>query len=238
MSGLDSFFGFDDADSGLSAEAIEAFKERMRKNAAHIKALKKGEQKQKKKEDKLIAVLIKYIQSGQKPHIVSLIAKLLADNMPAALILSIISLGNPEMQREIEVSFALPEGMRNEPALKEVNKTPGQSNTALTHHFGNSALPLEIKIAMELWFQAISEAMDNYPHKTLDTACELDERQQKKLKLNVIQLGTLILRDFLDEKGVVQTTDNLREFIRLIFADMIKKIEAKTDQQKQLNEGQ
>lgn len=65
MGDFESFAGFDSSE-GVDPASFEKFKERIKAAAAQIKALKKGEQKQRKKEEKLIKILLKFVKSSKK----------------------------------------------------------------------------------------------------------------------------------------------------------------------------
>ncbi|MBU2524898.1 hypothetical protein KKG71_06925 [Patescibacteria group bacterium] len=265
MSGIDSFIGLDQNDGAMSPEAYEAFREQMRKNAAQIAAMQKGEQKQKKKEDDLVSILLKFIRTGSKKNILILIAKLLAENIPAAVILSIISLDNLDVQKEINVSYTLPEG-KNPPqsvntgiqsqngnfgALDPNNSHLSASQTEAYNNYQNTqdavnkralaafsqdSLPLKVKIALDLWFQTINDAMINYPHKTIKTVLEPTEIGENKPKLIVVQLAAYILRDYLEGMSLKDVNvENLRKFIKISLSEMLENLKNDIENRKLLN---
>src|SRR5690606_28800184 len=86
----------------MSAEAFEAFKEKMKRNSAFIKAIQKTEKNQKKHEDKLIKILIQFIQGhGTDLALLKLLAAAMDKNIPADFLFSIIVLAYPEIQDEL-----------------------------------------------------------------------------------------------------------------------------------------
>lgn len=225
MSGFESYFGLDQVDSGMSAEAMEAFREQMRANAAHIASIKKDEQKQKKKEDKLAAILLRFMQSGTDTHIVNLIAQVLAENIPASLIVAIMSLKYPELQKEIEVNLNMlsenPENSQQTKENSENNQAP-QNSSPIAFNSGN--LPFEIRVALDLWFTVINDSMQNYPQKILSTAVDVEKIDDLKPKICLVQLAAIILRDYLESKKINTGTQSLRTFMFEILSKIIKNI--------------
>mgnify|MGYP005669001197 CR=1 FL=1 len=73
---LENFAGFDQND-GMDAASFEKFKEKMKRAAAQIKAIKKEEKKRKKKEDELVKILLKFIQTSHKRDLVLVISRAL-----------------------------------------------------------------------------------------------------------------------------------------------------------------
>ena len=96
---LESFLGLDGGE-GMDEGAFEAFKEKMRAAAAQIAAIKKEEKKARKKEDELLKILLKFVKSSHNTELVLLISRCLEQNIPAHFILSIVVLGNEEIQRD------------------------------------------------------------------------------------------------------------------------------------------
>ena len=97
---LEDFAGFDQQ-GGMDAGAFERFQEKMRKAAAQIKAIQKQEKKQKKKEQDLVEILLKFIRKSHKQNLVLLISRVLEKNIPANFILAVALLGNEDIQKEI-----------------------------------------------------------------------------------------------------------------------------------------
>jgi len=64
MSEFEFFGGMGGADK-MDPASFEKFKERLQAAAAQIAALKIGEQKQRKKEEKLIQILLKFVKDRQ-----------------------------------------------------------------------------------------------------------------------------------------------------------------------------
>lgn len=232
MAGFESFFGLDQADGAMSPEAMEAFREQMRQNAAQIAAIKKDEQKQKRKEEKLVAVLLKFIKSGRNNALVSLIAVLLSENVPASLIVGVLSLNYPELQREIAISLNL-----NLAAPKNAEEGNFLASQDALGFVNVSILPLKLKIALDLWFQALQEAMESYPEKILKTVIDPLSTVELRPKISVVQLSALILRDFLAQNAAASEADRLREFMFNVFRQMLARVARESQNRSQLKSG-
>lgn len=218
---LESFFGLDTNEGGMSPEAFEKFKEQMRKNAAHIAALRKAEKKQKKKEDSLHELLMAFLKGDNKTYLMNVIAALLKRNVPASIVLSCISLVYAPAQKKMDVQFSIDAPESAETSLI----TPGE-------------FPLHIKVAIDLWFQAIHTACAEYPHRLDKTLKELNEEGDLQLSLSAIQLCTFVMRDHLNEEGIESTAEDVREMVQRALEYILKEIAEKTAGQKALDAGE
>jgi len=97
---LEEFHGFDQNDK-MDAASFEKFKEKMRRAAAQIKAIKREETKRKKKEEELVKILLRFIKTSDKKDLVLLISRTLERNIPANFILAAVLLGNEDVQKEV-----------------------------------------------------------------------------------------------------------------------------------------
>lgn len=125
---LESFSGFDSGE-GMSEGALEELQQKMKAAAAQIAAIKKEEGKQKKTEDELFKVLLKFINRSDKKELCLLISRALEQNIPANFILAIIILGNEDVQKEIDGYMML-------------SASAGTSRSAGTPH-GNTTSPAD-----------------------------------------------------------------------------------------------
>lgn len=241
MDGLESFFGMD-AGEGMDEAAFEQFKERMKANRAHIQALKKGEQKQKKKEDKLVHIILKFIKGRKKSDLVLLVSRVLEQNMPAAFILAIILLGDEEIQDEVGIHLRLPKEQEKEFARLEAKMTEekilaeqDQRQTALTEFDAiKRVLPLKIKIALDLWGRGIFEAASAYPYKTLRTALN----HEKKISPNLIKLTAHVLFDYFEDNEVEAEYKPVESFCHFSLKGILAKVREKIKEQKELDENE
>lgn len=231
MSDLESFFGLDQADAQASAEAFEAFKERMRENAKHIKALQKSEAKQKKKEDKLAKIISYFLKKHAKGDILLLVSRLIEQNVPASVILSLILLGNEDIQEKSGIKLELPPGMSEEKFTEKYKG--GSENKKLTIFGQKSVLPLKVKISIDLWGKSIYEAGKSAPYKVLQTILDFEEN----LKPIVIQTSSKILYDFLKQNDIDADQKSTYEFSEFMLKGIVDKIKKET-KKKALEEGE
>jgi hypothetical protein len=201
---LESFFGLEDSDSQGSAEASEAFKEQMRKNAKVIKTMAKTQKKLKKDEDKLAALLIAYIKDPAKQDIVFLIVRLLQENVPGPFILAILSIGDPQLERDLILLL--------NPKQLEGEKKPQQlitfSDQALS---GQDPLPQSVKDKLNSWGTLILRSGSFAPTRTLQSVLTPDQKL-KSLVLNLIEYS---LDGFFKRHGLNLDSSRNRQFALL-----------------------
>src|SRR3989339_465654 len=171
-------FGLDGSDA-ISADALERLMEQMRENAAVIKAIKQQEKKQRDKDNKLVAIIMKFIKGNQRQDLVALIIRLLNENVPASFILTIILLGNEEIQQQAGIILALPAGeiASDHHDLQEWEEQKDQN-----------MITLEQKLVLKMWTNTIiATALEN-PYKILRTVKDAEG----KVKHTAIQLTAFI----------------------------------------------
>lgn len=227
MSDFESFIGLDQGENQISPEALAAFQERMRKNAQQIKALRKAESKQKKKEDKLAEILKQFLRDNHQSSLFHWIVVLLELNIPAAFILSIILLGSKELQEQTGIQ------LEDSDASNLPSDRTHTAENKLVVYGKNESVPLKIKISIDLWGKNIFEAACLNPHKVLNTALDVE----KKLKPPVYKLAAVVLNEYLESQEQASNLDNLEEFCKAMLNGIIKKVEHNLDRP-ELNEGE
>jgi len=224
MGEFESFSGFE-AGEGMDPASFEKFKERMKAVATQIKALKKGEQKQRRKEEKLIKILLKFVKTSKKQDIMLLIARLLERNVPAVFILSILILGNEEY-------FEDKDGLQ---FLLESQKLQNESDGASLAFFDEDrVLPLKLKIKIDAWMKNIFSQSLEYPHRLLKTVFD----NEGVLILPLIQLASFVLRDFLVANVQEADYTKLKEFCDFFLNGIIMEVRQKVEQTKELKENE
>ncbi len=218
MSDLESYSGFNDRSEGMDPAAFERFKERMAQAAAQLQAIQAGEQKQKKKEDELAKILLKFIKSGQKRDILLLVSRLLEQNVPAAFIVSVLIIGSSEIQHELGLKL-LPSG----PVEKSAQTLPDK-------YMAGQTIPFKIKIAIDAWIQEMIKYALEKPQRLLETV--LDKNGIIKLPLK--QLTVLCLQDFMLENSVQADYETLKEFMQIMLEGILKKVEEEIKNRKLL----
>lgn len=245
--GLDTFFGLDDADGQISPDQVREYKARMARNARQMAAAKQQEGKQKKKEDKLVAILLKFIRNSARKDIILLISRCLEQNIPAVFILSLILLGNKEVQSEMGIHLQLKDGKFEadpEPATSDHNEEntsladleQKEFRGALVTLGTDHALPLKMRLAIDLWTRSIWDAMEPIPEKIFKTVIEFDENLKAKPapKPVVGQLAAFILRDYFKENHFEQDFENIKNFAEFLLKGLLLRLKEQARDQKQL----
>lgn len=234
MSGIDSFFGSESAEGAMSADKVREFQERMARNAQAMAAARQQEQKQKKKEDKLAAILLKFIKTHTRGDIILLVSRCLEQNIPAVFILSLVLLGNEDVQQEVGIHLQLASGSSEEatPPSMDNPEVPG----AVVRIGEDATMPLKMRIALELWSQALWEAISPIPERILKTVVEFNEDPDAVLEPKEVvgQLTTFILRDYFVDNGAEQPYENLKSFAEFLLKGLLKRLREQVENQKQL----
>lgn len=230
MDGLESFLGMD-KDAPMSEAAFEAFKQKMQGTGQDLKAWGKSEQRQKAKEDELYKILKAYLQRSSQTSFVLLIARLLEENVPAGFVLGIILLGDREIQKELNIHLALPEGSPS---------TAAPENSTMLTLFGieDHTLPLKAKIEFDYWIKNLLEQAGVTPHRIIKTLEEKTAEGQPggKPKLVAIQLTSFVLREFLSQFKLDAEFENVQHFALFVLSGILRQIHDRVEGQNLLNE--
>lgn len=184
---LDSFIGMDSGEP-MSAASLEKLQERMAQAQAQIAAIQKEEKKHKKKENDLLAILVKFVKTSHKTELTLLISRVLEQNLPANFVLAIILLGNEEIQVQVGDFLMLQkpkaQDLDRETTAPETSaqaassdngpeSAPQNDNNERSLTFFNSqdqTLPLKLKIELDQWVKSMLMQAEENPHKLLRTA--------------------------------------------------------------------
>lgn len=217
MSDLESFSAAESLSQNSSAESFRLFQERMKVAAAQIKAIKAGEQKQRKKEDELIRILTEFIKSHQSDSenadYLFHISKLLSFNCPAAFILGILLLNFPELQ--VSTGFTL---TTFDDAMRAGVLEGGTLPDLYMH---KSTLTPAMKIALDSWIRELSEIASENRHKLLKHCLSGSDKWNQA----VIELFSFSLRRYLSMYGVIMEEDRLIEFSRFFLSAILENIQ-------------
>lgn len=232
---MSDFESFNPGEGGEAYDpaAFERFKEKVKKNAAFIAAVRKGEQKQKIKEDRLAKILLKFIQSNQKSALLMLAAKLLQENIPASFILSIILLGNEEIQLELkkEAQADLPELAAGDSVNSSFKQTSSSEFSIITA-FSDQSLPLKLKAEIDNWGKGIFESGSAAPFKVLETALDAGGA----VKRIVIDCCANVLGDFIKNNGGPQLGyETFYSFCEFLMKGVMRYLQKQIENQKELN---
>lgn len=218
------FFNPGEGGESYDPAAFERFKEKIKKNAAFIAALRKGEQKQKQKEDRLAKILLKFIKGNKRTGIVMLAARLLEENIPASFILSIIILGNEDVLAEMKEVEALPR--------IEAPEMLSKSDFSLITGFSDETLPIKLKIKIDEWGRGIIDAGSGSPFRVLETALD----KEGNVKKAVVDCAANILNDFIDANGGPKFDyGTFFSFCEFLMKGVMQRLQKQIENQKELN---
>ncbi len=230
MSDFESFGGMEDSEGGgVSAEAIERLREQMKKASGAIKAIKREEGKRKKKEDKLAALLVKLINGGTSSATLQLIVQLLQENIPAAMILAILTLSHEEIKKAAGKDLKLENYDDPEKKLleggkvdltREEKKIFKKKNKELEDLDDEEALSPAMRKDINEWGESMLAAGLSAPHKTLGTVLD----HEKKIKAPVVQLATFTLRDYMEMHGAKHDYEEMWEFSAAVLRAVMTKL--------------
>lgn len=241
---LDSFFGLDQSEGAISAEKVREFQDRMARNKAAMAAARQQEQRQKKTEDKLFQILLKFIQNNKRVDLTLLISRCLEQNIPAAFILAIILLGNEDIQAETGIRFELIPGgaapfgevQAQEASVQLSDLEDPEMRGALVVFGQDRSFPLKMRIAVDLWSKNIFDTASPIPERILKTGTEFNEDPkaipQPKEVLN--QLTAFILRDYFEQNQFRPPYDNVKGFAEFFMKGVFKRLQEQLTDQKQL----
>lgn len=223
MSDFEVFGGVEDS-GGVDEASFEKFKERVKAAQAHIKAIQKGEQKARQKEEKLIKILLRFVKNHQKKDIMLLIARLLEQNIPPIFILSVVLLGNEDVLDDEESKKLLTGNV----------EIPEADSFSLANLDKDELLPVKLKVRIDEWLKNILKYALENPHRLIQTVFDEDE----DIKLPLIQLCAFILRDYLEANSEESDYEKLKEFSMFFMSGILKKVEDYIEKTKEIKENE
>lgn len=218
---------------GMSEAAFEALRERMAAAAAQIAQIKKEEGKQKKKEDELLKVLLRFVKTSSKTDLVLLISRVLEQNIPANFILSIIVLSNPEIHLEVG-NFKM---LDHEQGTSAQDSGSPQKNALVFFSANDDTLPLKVKIELDNWMKNLLLQSEENPQKLLKTAYQIEMKELPKewdfedtkyerierVQPVLVQIVTFVMREFLEQNNISEPFEKLYDFAKFIITGILNK---------------
>ncbi|PIQ78036.1 hypothetical protein COV82_01950 [Candidatus Peregrinibacteria bacterium CG11_big_fil_rev_8_21_14_0_20_46_8] len=235
MSDLESFIPSEESE-GFDPAAFERFKENVKKGAAADAKAKKQEGKQKKKEDKLVQILLRFIKDQKKKGVLFLIARLLEENIPPLFVLSIVTLGMEDVRNEIAAVRA-----EEHKELTEAGKLQPpddqealEMKLALPDSFANIALPLEIKGEVDAWIKGIFDAGSANAPLVLERGLT----DKGAIKQVLIDCSANVMSDYFEEREGLPSMayDGYYNFCALVMKKLFTQLKKQVQDQKQLAE--
>lgn len=235
MDGLD-FFSPSAGGEAYDPAAFERFKEQMKKNAQFVAAQQKSEQRQKKKEDALLKILMKFFQGNQKRGLVVLASRLLEQNIPASFILGVILLGNEDLQKEVRESAPLLESPTGPVDVSMEPIIPLQksaSEFSLMTAFSDPSIPLRVRAEIDAWGKNLYEIVSANPFKILETVTD----PQGLPKRVVVDCMATVLQDYLFDNGLTDYSyETMASFSEFLIHGILKKAKEQVEGQKLVKE--
>jgi len=213
MDGLSFSEGADSGSEGgaeMTQEAIERFKEQARKSAAQAKQDKKQEGKRRDQEDVLSKIILQFLQNPKYSGFFLLISRVLSKNVPSDFILSILALIHKESAQVLDAKNI------------KITKAPEQ----------NTHFPPEISKPLASWSTLIFSVGTAEPHKVLETVLD----QDWNLDQNLVQLFSLVLKEFFSFKKFETPFENISGFSETFLRNLSSSLENQIQGQMKIGE--
>ena len=175
----------DEGQGGVSEELSEDAKARFAASGAAMTQARKEEKKSTKKDDKVVQVIMKFLQDQKNSHLFTLISRLVARDCPSIFILAIISLIDEESMSEVA-------GYLKELTEKDAHQVVDES-MALTK---GGEIDAETNRALIDWITRMQMVLSQSPEQIL-TKLMIDE---KNIDGTVLQLTTFVLQRFFESR--------------------------------------
>lgn len=250
-------FHFDESGSEGGGEAsFEQFKEKFKQASQQIANIKKEEKKHKKKEDRLAKILLKFIKSSQKKELVMLLSRALEQNLPAEFLLAVILLSNQDVMEKAE-DYLLLKAPENPDENDEKSLTffgdsdefPLKVRIELDRWIKNmmdqafevpqkllkNSFDIEyIEIKRETPDDAFDEDEDEESYDDYQRKQDKKYREEKSVKIILIQLIAFVIQDYFDQKNISEPYDKIRAMAEFIIKGILMKTKEFIDDRKYL----
>ena len=193
-----------------AAEARERFREQKKKGAQQAKRDKQEEKKRKAQDDTLAQIIVQFLNDPRYSGFFLLIARALSKNIPSDFLLSVLALIHKDSAKILqEKKFK----------KKESHHTSGK-------------FPKELAKPLNEWTSLMYSVASAEPHRVLETILDLDW----KVDENIIQLLSLVLREFFLFKKFETSFENIRQFSEGFLKKLSKELENQIQNQNILEE--
>ncbi len=151
-----------------------------------------------------------------------MISRCIEQNIPANFILSVILLGNEDVQKDIGAYLMLKASANDEKSLTFFGEA-------------DQALPLKLKIEIDHWIKNMLSQAQESPQKIIKTSYQFKD-EEKIIKSILIQLLCFVLRDFLEQNNVDEPYEKLYNFSEFVLKGILNKTEEFLDNQKLISD--
>ena len=220
MGDFESFSGAESSE-GIDAGALDRLREQMKEASASMASDQKQEQKQKKQEDNLYQILLQFIDKlGPKHPLVYLIVKNMSENFLAEVILAIIALNYPAIQKAAGLELTNEQSI----TIKE--------EALIVPNLSDQTTPLKVRIDMDIWIKFINEVVFKNPNRNLKAI--KNPKYPNTAKHCFTDLMSYITQDYLQNEKVSFFGESIEKFMRLYAINLIERLEAHLDSTKKL----
>ena len=219
----------------MTEAAREAFREQQRAAGQQLKALQKGEQKKKKKEDKLAKIITALLQKKSKRSDLAMAAaEVLALNIPPTFVLSAILLGDQDSQKELSMTIIEDDkGLASEMQLDPGDLIALSGNDLSYMMTDDEVQTVSLHNELVPWAQMMYVQAKNAPLRMLQNARTEEDNDTQPV---LIELMILTQRYFLEDRGLLLPSENLKTLSAIIMRKIFEKIQANIDRLQRLRE--
>lgn len=232
LSDSEIFSGVGPAKEGHE-QSFEQFQEDQKRTQQALAQLWKEEGKAKAQDNQLAQIIVQFLNDPQNTHLFLLIARVVSQNIPSEFIIAIVSLIDARAERATEFLLSAPTGG----TTGQTGASAIQQRSLTVYHPASlSSIPPELKGRIDQWTQKINRVALNMPHETLATVMEKphDASGGRRLSSVVLQLCSVVLRDFLKKHDIHPEFEAIYELMQTILVEIMKNVESLLADQKQL----
>lgn len=221
MSDLESFSPSESSE-GVDSGALDRLREQMKEAAAGMARDQKQEQKQKKSEDALYNVLVTFInQLGPTHPLVKYIVKGLGTNILSEILLIIISLNYPTLQKLLGLE------------LVDEDTAIATSNSIAIPDLTDSEMPLYLKINIESWIKFLNDKIFLQPDRNL--ASLKNKSNPEIANIAFTDLTSYIIQEYLHQSKVQFNGPAIDKFAKALCLNTVSRLEQHINSTKNLN---
>lgn len=223
MSDLENFSP-SESNEGVDAAALERMREQMKRASQQMKGDQQQEAKQKQKEDNLYEVLLTFIRKlGPDNPLVVLIAKCIAHNISAEMILSLIAPIFPTIQKITGLEILPPAGKV---------LTESQTKELINPRISDSELPINVRISLDNWLKAINATSFKDPKRNYNAMKSLANPERACGPFQ--NLISYVAQEYLQREKVNFNPENVVNFVTVFGDNMIQRLKMTTESTKEL----
>lgn len=196
----------------------EKFREEMKRAQQQIAQFQQEEGKVRGHDQKLAAILFRFLSQPQFTDLFLLVSRAVAQNLPSEFIIAILSLVDPLAQKETAGFLAAAKGEKTALAIRR--KADFES------------ISPQQKAAIDAWIAQMGQVALKTPQRVLSAA--VISGPERMLNPSLIQLAAFILRNFLSGSHPDFDFAALHDFMQGVFVEIVRQLEQYLQGQKRL----